>query len=191
MKKLFFGLLFISKFLNGQIDSSVVYKKALILLIVDNFGYSGILDLERMRILLENTKFKYSFCAKSGFDDISFLTIYSTPFGTAITKNDSLNYMNFNWSLNGIHTIAYNRVSNKIYKIQGYRGNDICLFLYDYTDKWHFQRKKVYKKRKLFDEYRIPNVDMNCFYYNAKMCRKKRNLNCFDELKNLSSINYW
>ena len=173
MKKKYLAFIIILVFtLNGvaQFDSSIVYKRALLLLIIDEFNFDNYLDGNNIDSLLR-TKLSHKFYLSEKYLDITFLSIQNYPHDVSYKTSHTDSVVTFLWNSDLTCVIAYNRKNKKIYRLQGFRGNDVYSFTEDYYSQHNFKYilMRITKWKYIKGEFSIPDVNMKDYYENLKL----------------------
>jgi hypothetical protein len=182
MKKIFITFILVIFSLKGvaQFDSSIVYKRALMFLIIDEFNFDNYLNGNNIDSLLR-TKLKYKFSSSEKYSDITFLSIQSYPHDISYKTPRLDSVVSFLWNSDLKSIIAYNRKNGRIYRLQGFRSNDIYSFIADYYSLHNFKYilKRITKWRFLKAEFAIPDIKMKDYYENFKIGKKAVKYNSY------------
>lgn len=183
--------------LYSQEDSlkNEIYRKAYFYILSDNINSFKIDDLSE--IIINNPMTWESF-EKTEFENVVFLTLFDihTISDTLFLKDTIVMFYRPILMYERSYTVAYiKQKPNVVYRISGYRGNDICRFLDEYTKPANFSsinnnriNMDVYEKRKILGKYKIPNVDMDCFWQISKLCKSKIYRQCLSCPENYLEI---
>ena len=185
MKKSVFAFLLLLCFKKqfSQIDSNAIYKRTLLYLLIDEFNsYENINEVYFDSLL--NTKLQSFFYQSDSYRDIVFVAIQNRPHRSCYpARKSSLDVKCFDWNSTLLSVAAFNKTSKKLYRIQGFKNNDIYSFVRDYyfLHDFSYVWKMITKYKFLKRETAIPNVDMKTYHKNIRLGKQTLKYNQYSD----------
>ncbi len=123
---------------------------------------------------------KYTFLESKGFEDVIFFQIHAESFldTSELIQFDEnkVGFCEFFGNVKFNFVFGYNLVNGDLYKLKGFRDNDIIPLIL-YANSYKQLKRKIISKRKL-KNYSVENLDLFCLYKNAIFYYKNKRSRC-------------